>query len=326
MLTNDLPPRDRLFVHFAHPTYQFSNTAFARKIGLEHSQTWNSGDTLSHVDKADVLVISGLWCNELLNHAANLCYIQSISAGYEQFPLDGLQKRGIRLCTASGVNADAVSHHAMGLVLSLSRHLYLARDNQMKHNWRPWISDQSQREDDLCQKTMVIIGLGEIGSRLSRLAKAFGMKVIGVKNKIEAHKGVVDEIYCPKKINDLLEMADFIVLCCPLTERTENLIDVEAFSKMRPSSYLINVARGGCVEEGALLAALAEGQIAGAAIDHFREEPLSPASPFWKIPNLIITPHSAGETAKYEGKLIDVLLENISRLYAKKIDLINQVL
>ena len=313
-------------MHFAHPTYQFSNTASARKIGLEHIQTWNRGDTLSHVDKADVLVISGLWRNELLNHAGNLRYIQSISAGYEQFPLDELQNRSIHLCTASGVNADAVSHHAMGLVLSLSRHLYLARDNQIKHNWRPWISDQSLREDDLCQKTMLIVGLGEIGSRLSRLAKAFGMKVIGVKNQIETHKGVVDEIYRPEKINDLLEIADFIVLCCPLTERTENLIDVEGFSKMRPSSYLINVARGGCVEEGALLEALAKGQIAGAAIDHFREEPLSLASPFWEIQNLIITPHSAGETAKYEGKLLDVLLENIRRLYAKEMELINQVL
>ena len=178
----------------------------------------------------------------------------------------------------------------------------------------------------LRQKTILIVGLGEIGSRLSRLAKVFGMKVIAVKNDIQEHKGIVDEIYRPEKINDLLEMADFIVLCCPLTERTENLIDGKAFSQMRPSSYLINVARGGCVEEKALLEALIEGQIAGAAIDHFRQEPLSPTSPFWEIPNLIITPHSAGETAKYEGKLLDVLLENINRLYAKKMNLINQVL
>ena len=94
---------------------------------------------------------------------------------------------------------------------------------------------------------------------------------------------------------------------------------------MRSSSYLVNVARGGCVEEQALLKALTEGQIAGAAIDHFCEEPLPASSPFWNIPNLIITPHSAGETAKYEGKLIDVLLENLDRLYARKTDLINQV-
>ena len=272
-----------------------------------------------------MLVISGLWSDQLLDRAVSLRYIQSISAGYEQFPLDELQNRGIRLCTASGVNADAVSHHAMGLVLSLCRHLYLARDNQRKHSWRPWISERSQREDDLSEKTMLIVGLGEIGSRLSRLAKAFGMKVIGVKNQIRKHNGVVDEIYEPEMINDLLEIADFSVLCCPLTKRTENLIDAEAFSKMRSSSYLVNVARGGCVEEKALLKALTEGQIAGAAIDHFCEEPLPASSPFWNIPNLIITPHSAGETAKYEGKLIDVLLENLDRLYARKTDLINQV-
>ena len=324
-MNNELPPREGLSVQFAHPTYQFSLTASARKLGLRHCQTWSNDDTLSCVNKADVLVISGLWSDQVLDRAVSLRYIQSISAGYEQFPLDELQNRGIRLCTASGVNADAVSHHAMGLVLSLCRHLYLARDNQRTQNWRPWISERSQREDDLSEKTMLIVGLGEIGSRLSRLAKAFGMKVIGVKNQIRKHKGVVDEIYAPEMINDLLEIADFSVLCCPLTKGTENIIDAEAFSKMRSSSYLVNVARGGCVEEKALLKALTEGQIAGAAIDHFCEEPLPASSPFWNIPNLIITPHSAGETAKYEGKLIDVLLENLDRLYARKTDLINQV-
>ena len=320
-----LLPETKLCIHFGHPTYRFSETALSRNVDYEYFQTWNIKDTLARVEKADVLVISGFWEDGLLKSGHKLKYIQSISAGYEQFPVDKLRRRGIYLCTASGVNADAVSHHAMSLVLSFVRQLHIARDNQTSQYWRPWISDRNRREQDLCKKTMLIIGLGEIGSRLSRIAKAFGMRVIGVKNDITEHNGIVDELYPAPKLKYLLNKADFVVLSCPLTPDTRNLIDKAAFAEMQTSSYLINVARGGCVEEKALLEALENGQIAGAAIDHFIDEPLPASSPFWNIKNLIITPHTGGETAKYEDNLIDILLENIQRLSNKDTTLINRV-
>jgi len=230
------------------------------------------------------------------------------------------------MANASGVNADAVSHHAMGLVLALARQLHHARDQQHNRHWRPMISDLSQREDDLCGQTMLIIGLGEIGSRLARLAKAFEMKVLGVKQDVASHDGTADEVYAPDQLQSVLARADFVVLCCPLNRSTREMIDANAFSAMKASAQLVNVARGGCVQEKALAAALTKGQIAGAAIDHFQDEPLGPQSPFWAMENLIITPHSAGETRKYEDNVIDILIENIDRLWAGNKELVNQIL
>ncbi len=323
---NVLPDQNELTIQFAHPAYRMAERFLSRGTGIGHFQTWTDEETCSRASEADVLVISGLWTDNLLKIAPGLRFIQTISAGYEQFPLDQLRTRAIRVANASGVNADAVSHHAMGLVLALVRQLHHARDQQHKRHWRPMISDLSQREDDLCGQTMLIVGLGEIGSRLAKLAKAFEMKVVGVKQDVASHDGTADEVYAPDQLETLLARADFVVLCCPLNRLTHEMIDANAFSAMKASAQLVNVARGGCVQEKALAAALTKGQIAGAAIDHFQDEPLGAQSPFWAMENLIITPHSAGETRKYEDNVIDILIENIDRLWTGNKELVNQIL
>jgi phosphoglycerate dehydrogenase-like enzyme len=323
---NVLPDQNELTIQFAHPAYRMAERFLSRGTGIGHFQTWTNEETCSRAGEADVLVISGLWTDNLLEIAPGLRFIQTISAGYEQFPLDELRTRAIRVANASGVNADAVSHHAMGLVLALARQLHQARDQQHKRHWRPMISDLSQREDDLCGQTMLIVGLGEIGSRLAKLAKAFEMKVVGVKQDVASHDGTADEVYAPDQLETLLGRADFVVLCCPLNRLTREMIDANAFSAMKASAQLVNVARGGCVQEKALAAALTKGQIAGAAIDHFQDEPLGAQSPFWAMENLIITPHSAGETRKYEDNVIDILIENINRLWTGNKELVNQIL
>ena len=323
---NVLPDQNQLTIQFAHPAYRMAERFLSRGTGIGHFQTWTDEETCSRAGEADVLVISGLWTDNLLKIAPGLRYIQTISAGYEQFPLDELRTRAIRMANASGVNADAVSHHAMGLVLALARQLHQARDQQHNRHWRPMISDLSQREDDLCGQTMLIIGLGEIGSRLARLAKAFEMKVLGVKQDVASHDGTADEVYAPDQLQSVLVRADFVVLCCPLNRSTREMIDANAFSAMKASAQLVNVARGGCVQEKALAAALTKGQIAGAAIDHFQDEPLGTHSPFWAMENLIITPHSAGETRKYEDNVIDILIQNLDRLWAGNEELVNQIL
>ena len=323
---NVLPDQNQLTIQFAHPAYRMAERFLSRDTGIGHFQTWTDEETRSRAGEADVLVISGLWTDHLLKIAPGLRYIQTISAGYEQFSLDELRSRAIRMANASGVNANAVSHHAMGLVLALARQLHQARDQQHNRHWRPMISDLSHREDDLCGQTMLIIGLGEIGSRLAKLAKAFEMKVLGVKQDVASHDGTADEVYAPDQLETLLGRADFVVLCCPLNRLTREMIDANAFSAMKASAQLVNVARGGCVQEKALAAALTKGQIAGAAIDHFQDEPLGTESPFWTMENLIITPHSAGETRKYEDNVIDILIENIDRLWAGNKELVNQIL
>ena len=319
------PNKNELRILFSHSAYQMAHCFTLRNTGISHSQAWTSEETKAQLSSADVLVISGFWQNEYLDQAGRLRYIQSIGAGYDQFPLDTLKARGINLANATGVNADAVSQHAMGLILALYRQLHTGRDNQKQKLWRGMISDISMREDDLCGHTVLIVGLGAIGNRLAALSKAFGMTVVGVKRNIDDYSGPADEVVSPDEFPDQLARADVVVLCCPLTDQTRELMNDHTFRAMKQSAYLVNVARGGCVDEPALLSALTQDIISGAAIDHFNDEPLPDSSPFWAFENLIITPHTGGETRKYEENVIDILWENLARLWDNEPFLLNQI-
>ena len=319
------PDKNELRILFSHAAYQMAHCFSLRGTEVSHSQAWSTEDTQTQLPTADVLVISGFWQDEYLDHANRLRYIQSIGAGYDQFPLDTLKARSISLANATGVNADAVSQHAMGLILALYRQLHTGRDNQKQKIWRGMISDISMREDDLCGHTVLIVGLGAIGNRLAALSKAFGMTVVGVKRNIDDYSGPADEVVSPECFPDQLARADVVFLCCPLTDQTRELMNDRAFCAMKQSAYLVNVARGGCVNEPALLSALNHNSIAGAAIDHFNDEPLPVLSPFWALDNLIITPHTGGETRKYEENVIDILWENLGRLWDNDLTLKNQI-
>ncbi|MFQ5924243.1 MAG: D-2-hydroxyacid dehydrogenase, partial [Anaerolineales bacterium] len=240
-------------------------------------------------------------------------WIQSIGVGFNQFPLEELKRRGIRLTNAAGVNANAVSEHAIALILAFARRLPEARDNQRRKHWRSMISDPRAREDELCGKTLGIVGLGTIGNRLATFGKAFGMHVIGTKGNPATYQGSADEVLPADRINKLLDIADFVVLCCPLKPETTNLIGAAELKRMRRTSYLINVARGPVVVESELITALRSGEIAGAAIDVAISEPLELASPLWDMPNVLITPHTGGETSMYERRLVDIIVENVRR-------------
>ena len=201
----------------------------------------------------------------------------------------------------------------------------MARDNQKRHLWRGLISQPANREHELSGKTVVIVGLGTIGSRTAQLAKAFGMRVLATKrNTTEVHEQV-EVLVTPDKLHTLLPQADFVVLTCPLTSKTKNLINRESLSLMKESAYLVNVARGQCVHESSLQEAIEQKAIAGAALDSFWDEPLPESSPFWNLENVLITPHTAGETQKYEDNVIDILLENMDRLLSGEERLVNQV-
>ncbi|MBI3959647.1 MAG: D-2-hydroxyacid dehydrogenase [Chloroflexi bacterium] len=324
MATSFPSPTD-LTICFAHVAYQLESTFARRETGIPYFQVWSRQELAARLPEADVLVVSGFWQNSLLENAPKLRFIQSIGAGVDQFDQAALRARGIRLANASGVNRNAVSEHSLACILALARHLHSGRDNQRQRIWRGMISDLSQREDELGGKTLLIVGLGAIGARLAKLAKAFDMRVIGTKRNPATAQGVADEVHTPDRLLELLPQADFVALTCPLTPETTNLIDARALAAMKPGAYLINMARGRCVYEPALLAALQNGAIAGAAIDHFWDEPLPAESPFWALENLLITPHTAGETRMYEENLMDILLENLERLANGRDDLWNQV-
>jgi phosphoglycerate dehydrogenase-like enzyme len=320
-----LPDKDRLTICFAHVVYQLEERFSALGTGIA-SFTVRDGDALARrLPEADVLVISGLWRDGLLDQAPGLRYIQSIGAGPDQFPLEALARRGIRLASARGVNARAVAEHAMALILALTRRLPEARDNQARRVWRGMIGDLARREDELGGKTLLIVGLGDIGGRLARLAKAFDMRVVGLRRNPAAGTGAADAVHPMAALGSLLREADFVALTCPLTPETEKLIDATALARMKQSAYLVNIARGRVVDEPALVEALSAGRIAGAALDVTVEEPLPTASPLWGMEHVLITPHTAGETRRYEDSVIAILRDNLDRLWRGKTELRNQI-
>jgi phosphoglycerate dehydrogenase-like enzyme len=325
MPATELPPREQLSIHFAHIAYRFAERFALRNTGIGHFQTWSAQDTLARVHEAHVLVVTGFWSPQLLERATKLKFIQVCGAGYNQFDLDAIGARGIRLANGSGVNRNAVSDHAMALILAISRKLAEGSANQRAHHWRGMISDLTAREDELAGKTLLIYGMGAIGERLARLAKAFEMKVIGVKRDPSRHGGAADEVHAAAAFLDWLPRADFVALTCPLTAETANVIDARALTAMGSHAWLVNVARGGCVHTPALIDALARGAIAGAALDVTEPEPLPTDSPLWDMPNVIITPHTAGETRHYEDNVLDVLQANLERLWSGESKLVNGI-
>lgn len=323
-MTN-FPTKDDVVIHFAHSAYRLAECLEARGTGISCFQTWTPEDTVARMGEAPVAVMSGFWRDEFLDTAGALRFVQVCAAGYDQFNQERMSTGGIRLANASGVNKNAVSDHAMALMLALVRQLHFARDNQRKNHWRGMISNLAEREDELAGRTVLIIGMGAIGARVARLARAFDMKVIGVRRNTAAIADIVDEARAPAELPELWGKADFVVLTCPLTQETANIVDGAALSAMSSDAYLVNMARGGCVDEGALIQALQQGEIGGAGIDVTVEEPLANDSPLWGFDNIILTPHTGGETRHYEENVVDILLDNLERLWRGETELYNQI-
>ena len=305
---------DNPVVCFAHAAYRLEERCRETSPGLSCFQAWSPDGFEARLGEADVVVVSGLWRNELLDCAPRLRFVQSVSAGMDRFDVPAFAARGVRLASAQGANERAVAEHAMALILGLARRLPEARDNQAKRVWRPMQGEFARREDEIGDKTLAIVGLGRIGGRLARLAKAFGMEVIGLRRDPSGGLNGADEVHAIAALAEVLPRADYVVLTCPLTPETRGLVDAAALRCMKPSASLVNVARGGCLVEPDLVAALAAGTIAWAALDVTAEEPLPADSPLWTMPQVLITPHSAGETRAYEANILAILTENIGRL------------
>lgn len=319
-----LPPRNELKICFAHPSYRLLERFSLRNTGMHALEVRTHAELEANVGKADILLVSGmLWRNEYLAQADRLVFLQSISAGMDQYDKAAFQARDIALTSAQGTNANSVAEHALGLMLAMSRKIHLSRDNQHARLWRDPISDLTLRENELSGKTVMIVGFGRIGQRVATLAKAFNMTVIAVKRDLSQGTQMADEAITQDKVAAMAPRADFIVLTCPLTQETENLINEQVLHAMRSTAVLINVARGKVVHEPSLLTALTEGRLAGAALDCVWDEPLPESSPLWAMDNVLITPHVGGETANFEDALLDLFIENLDRLYQGRRDLLN---
>ncbi len=260
---------------------------------------------------AEAIMSAEIMCGrpntKLLERAEKLRWVQVTSAGVDRLPLRELQHRGIVLTNARGMHGDTIADHVMALILAHTRQLSLRFENQKQRRW-----ERGGSSRELAGSTMGVIGLGGIGSKVARRAVAFGMEVAGTRRSGVETPGV-RRVVAPERIMDLLPVCEYLVICCPLTPRTEGLIGEEELSVLPAGAYLVNIARGAIVDESALIDALQGGHLGGAGLDVFREEPLPPDSPLWDMDNVHITPHVAGQQANYAVKAAGRFAENLRR-------------
>ncbi|EAR67949.1 dehydrogenase [Bacillus sp. NRRL B-14911] len=255
----------------------------------------------------DAEIIAG-WKKDTVQAADsnNLRWIQTWSAGVNNLPLEELEKNNVFLTSANGVHAYPISETIFGLMLALTRKIHTYVRNQEEKKWH-----HSHMNQEIHKKTIGIIGAGAIGCETAKIAKAFGMKVIGVRlsGKEEQH---FDEMHTAEKLDDILPHCDYIVITLPLTDETHSLFSASQFKRMKNTAFLINIGRGEILVEQDLISALKEGEIAGAGLDVFEKEPLQESSPLWEMENVIITPHTSGSTEYYDERVInDILVPNL---------------
>jgi phosphoglycerate dehydrogenase-like enzyme len=281
------------------------------------------------VDDVEVLLrgwLSSDAFDRLLAHAPKLRWVHSATSGVERALTPTALARGIAVTNARGVFSRPIAEHVLLMILALSRRLPQLLELQRERTWQPL---EGRELRDL---TVGIVGYGSLGRAVASLLGAFGARVIATKRRPDAadsgssndgddgfpSPARLDRVLGPgaDDLRALLAESDVVVLAAPLTPETENMIDDAALAAMKPDAWLINVARGRLVDEGALVRALREGRIGGAALDVFREEPLGPASPFWDVPNLVVTPHTAWSSARVLDRSVDLFCDNLRRFRA----------
>jgi len=264
-------------------------------------------------------VATGVTMDEhLLDHAEELEMFVVASSGYNHLPMTELTERGIVVSNASGIHAPGIAEQALGYMLAFERNIHRGIHQQRDREWDRYGGGE------LADRTVGILGLGAIGTRTAELCSALGLSVLGTKRDPTEKPDAADAVFDPSGLDVVLERADYLVVACPLTEETRGLIDAGALETMPDSSVLVNVARGEIVNEGALVDALEDGAIAGAALDVFEEEPLPEDSPLWDRRDVVLTPHVAGTTPHYWERAADILAENYRRLSDGE-DLVNGV-
>ncbi len=269
----------------------------------------------SEEDVADELrdaeIFFGYHSPEVFRRAEKLKWIQATSAGMDAFLEPQLVARGLTICNASGVHAPQVAETAWALTLSIARNLPAFHLQQRAHVWEP-----SATLQDLADGTAGIVGLGGIGRYYARVAHAFGMRVLAIDQHEPRKPDHVESLWNLHRLDDMLAAADIVLIACPLTPETHHLIDRRRLALMKPSAILINIARGGIVDEGALIECLRSGHLTGAGLDVCETEPLPPESPLWDAPRLVITPHCAGTSSHRQRRLTKFFCENLQRYIA----------
>ena len=259
-------------------------------------------------------VAAGHFNHELILRAPRLRWVQQWGAGADWLMRHPeIACHDFTLTNASGVHAVPMSEHILAMMLALARRLCRAYRAKFARQWdRPEFDDVYE----LADKTMVLIGVGDIGARTARIAAAMDMRVIGVRRNPEIGAPGVARMVGPDRLHQVLPEADFLVLTVPLTPETEGLIGEAEFALLKPGACIFNVGRGRTIDQAAMVRALQDGRLAGAGLDVTDPEPLPADSPLWAMDNVLLTPHYSGRTPRYDERAMAIFLDNLVRYRA----------
>ncbi|WP_303904731.1 D-2-hydroxyacid dehydrogenase [Thiohalomonas denitrificans] len=260
--------------------------------------------------EADILLVTDFrttWLRDAWPRARRLQWIHAASAGVDTILFPELIDSHIPVTNARGIFDAAIAEYVLGLMLAFAKDFPGTLEHQRKHRWRHRDSER------IAGRRVLVVGAGSIGRRIGHLARASGMHVEGIASRKRAGDEDFQAIHAAHSLYDLLPDADFVVIAAPLTRSTEGLFGTEAFSRMQPSARLINIGRGPIVETEALVEALQNGRIAGAALDVFEDEPLREEHPLWEMPQVIVSPHMAGDFIGWREALSEQFVENFQR-------------
>jgi phosphoglycerate dehydrogenase-like enzyme len=275
----------------------------------------------------DATAFYGVPTPELLALAPQLQWVQSPTAGLENFLFPELVSHTCLLTNMRGLFSDVIADHVLGLVLAFCRNLQHYVRRHAGHRWEPvggnadrhtaatgpsYVCGFDRVHRHVSDQTLGVVGVGAIGSEICRRAAAFGMTVLGVDPQPRTIDGVVD-VWPTDRLNDLLARSDFTVVAAPLTPTTKRLFAADRFAQMKRDSYFINVGRAGIVDQEALVDTLKSGRLAGAALDVVEPEPLPSEHPLWTFDNVIITPHVAAASPRIAERHLATLVENVRR-------------
>jgi len=265
------------------------------------------------IETADVALASRLSAS-MVESAPRLRWVHSTAAAVGILPLANLAKRGILVTNSRGIQAITMAEHVMGGLLLLSRKFNLMLAAQRD---RRWIQNEFTREVwpwSVRGRSMTILGLGATGQEVARLAHAFGMRVTGIRRRLDRPvPPFVDQVVGHDQLALALRGCDVLVVSAPSVPETDRLVGAREIALLNPGAIIINVARGKIVDEAALIEGLQQGRLGGAVLDVFEQEPLSPGSPLWDLPNVVISPHSSGVRPDHWNDVIDMFSENLRR-------------
>lgn len=257
-----------------------------------------------------------------VHEASRLHWVQATAAGAgEQVRVAGLtpaELERVAVTSASGVHAVPLAEFSLLGLLAFTKGWPRLLEDKAARRW------QHYPMAELRGCTLLIVGFGKIGAEVARLAAAFGMRVVAINHAGATQSPYVDEAHPTGELTDWLPRADAIVLTLPLTDETRGLIDASAIARIKPGAIFVNVGRGAVVDEGALVDALREGRLAGAALDVFATEPLPVESPLWELPNVLLTTHTAALSMRENERIVDLFAENLDR-YLRGEELLNRV-